>query len=69
MFAYDFAGADNKQKRMVKSLTFAVTFGFPSLSPPIQDPNLIGVQVKGSDLPVCYDRSEKSKVIKRKKIP
>ena len=33
--------------------TFAVTFGFPSLSPPIQDPNFMGVQVKGSGFPVC----------------
>ena len=38
---------------MLIKLTLAVTFGFPSLSPPIQDPNFIGVQVNGSGFPVC----------------
>lgn len=37
--------------------TFAVTFGLPSLSPPIQDPNLMGVLVNGNDLPVCCTMS------------
>lgn len=37
----------------ILNVTFAVTFGFPSRSPPIQDPNLIGVHVNGRGLPVC----------------
>lgn len=36
-----------------KGPTFDVTLGFPSLSPPIQDPNFIGVQVNGRGFPVC----------------
>ena len=43
------------------NLTFAVTLGFPSRSPPIHEPNLIGVQVSGSGLPVCYMHSIKMK--------
>jgi hypothetical protein len=46
------------------NLTFAVTLGFPSRSPPIHEPNLIGVHVNGSGLPVCYIDSIKMKDLK-----
>lgn len=38
----------------MQNITLDVTFGFPSLSPPIQDPNFIGVHVNGRGLPVCW---------------
>ena len=48
-------------EKSFRCLTFAVTLGFPSLSPPIQEPNFIGVQVKGSGFPVCYWREKQKK--------
>jgi len=53
---------------MLKKHTFAVTLGFPSLSPPIQVPNFMGVQVSGSGFPVCckMDRLyDKKKIYKK----
>lgn len=38
-------------------VVFDVTFGLPSLSPPIQLPNLMGVALRGSSLPVCFLRA------------
>ena len=41
--------SDNK---MTSFVTFAVTLGFPSLSPPIQEPNSIGLKFFGKPLPI-----------------
>lgn len=39
----------------------AVTLGLPSLSPPIQLPNLMGVALRGSSRPVCFFRAVDSR--------
>ena len=60
---YNPSNMERKRKKPL-ILTFDVTLGFPSRSPPILEPNLIGVWVSGRGLPVCYMQSVKKKDLK-----
>ena len=49
---------------LARSITFSVTFGFPSLSPSIQVSNLIGAHVKEA----ASQYAERNKIRKKIKI-
>ena len=56
-FSYNLA-ASHLDNKITSLVIFDVTLGFPSLSPPIHEPNSIGLKFLGSPLPIFLRKIE-----------